>query len=68
VLTIFLLGVAAVEAVLVARAVAYGWHGGIGSDFAPYLAFTRAWLAGEGFYLPVQLAGPYVVEDVTGNV
>jgi hypothetical protein len=68
VLTVVLLGVASIEALLVVRAVHGGWYGGFGSDLDPYLGFTRSWLAGEGWYLPAQLAGPYVVEDLGANV
>jgi hypothetical protein len=63
-----LLAVAAVEAVLVARAVEGGWHGPVGQDFDLYLGFAKNWLDGEGWYLPEQLLGPYVIEDVNGNV
>jgi hypothetical protein len=41
---------------------------GIGMDLNAYLAHTRRWLDGGSWYLPEQLAGPYVVEDLTGNV
>jgi hypothetical protein len=37
-------------------------HDQLGVDYALYLARTRSWLAGTGFYLPYQLAGPYDVE------
>ena len=40
----------------------------IGIDVDGYLDHTRRWLDGGSWYLPAQLAGPYVVEDVTGNV
>jgi hypothetical protein len=36
----------------------------IGMDFGIYVDRTRDWLAGDGFYLPYQLAGPY---DVTAS-
>jgi hypothetical protein len=39
-----------------------------GMDFRAYLEHAARWLAGDGFYLPAQLAGPYVVEEVTGAV
>lgn len=39
-----------------------------GMDFRAYLEHAQRWLAGDGFYLPAQLAGPYVVEEVTGAV
>jgi hypothetical protein len=38
-----------------------------GMDFRAYLVHTVRWLGG-GFYLPEQLAGPYIVEDITGAV
>lgn len=53
---------------LTLRAVALGWHGEIGQDLDVYLGYTRQWLAGEGWYDPAQLAGPYVVEAIDGNV
>jgi len=34
----------------------------IGMDVHQYLDRTRAWLAGDGFYLARQLAGPYTIE------
>ena len=34
----------------------------IGLDLHQYLDRTRSWLAGDGYYLPRQLAGPYVVQ------
>ena len=34
----------------------------IGLDVHQYLDRTRSWLAGDGFYLARQLAGPYVIE------
>jgi hypothetical protein len=60
--------IAAVEALLVARAIGLGWHGPIGQDLELYLGFTRNWLDGQGWYLPQQLVGSYVVEDINGNV
>ena len=66
--TIILSAIAVVVGALVLRAVIGGWHGPIGQDLDTYLGFTRSWLDGRGFYLPVQLAGSYVVEDVVGNV
>jgi hypothetical protein len=36
----------------------------VGMDFGIYMDRTRDWLAGNGFYLPYQLAGPY---DVTAS-
>jgi hypothetical protein len=32
-----------------------------GRDYAMYMERTRAWLAGDGFYVPHQLAGPYPI-------
>ena len=67
-LTVALLAIAAVEVILVARAVQGGWYGPFAVDFDLYTGYAQSWLRGEGFYLPVQLAGPYVVEDVSANV
>ena len=67
-MTVALVMVATVEVVLILRAIDGGWYGGFASDLDPYLGFTRSWLAGEGWYLPAQLAGSYVVEDVGANV
>lgn len=39
----------------------------LGQDLNAYLGFTRAWLAGDGFYQASQLGGPYVVEDLFAN-
>lgn len=62
-----LLLVAIVEATIVLPpALTSGLHVTWGMDFRLYLEHTANWLAGEGFYLPVQLAGPYVMEDVLG--
>jgi hypothetical protein len=33
-----------------------------GGDLRAYLDATRSWLAGDGFYLPRQLHGPYLTE------
>lgn len=35
----------------------------IGYDLAIYVERTRSWLAGDGFYLPRQLAGPYEIQN-----
>ncbi len=32
-----------------------------GTDYLLYMAATKSWLAGSGFYPPSQLAGPYVI-------
>jgi hypothetical protein len=37
----------------------------VGMDFRLYLGRAQAWLGGEGFYLPLQLAGPYPVNAAT---
>ena len=34
----------------------------VGMDYRVYLERTQDWLAGNGFYLPRQLAGPYPIE------
>ncbi len=36
-------------------------HPTVGMDFGIYMDRARSWLAGDGFYLPAQLAGPYLV-------
>ena len=33
----------------------------IGVDYQIYMSASRRWLAGEGFFFPFQLAGPYVI-------
>ena len=33
----------------------------IGVDYQIYMSAARRWLAGEGFFFPFQLAGPYVI-------
>jgi hypothetical protein len=33
----------------------------IGVDYEIYMSAARRWLAGDGFYFPFQLAGPYVI-------
>jgi len=38
-----------------------GGTSNIGVDYDLYMAATRSWLAGDGFYLASQLAGPYPV-------
>lgn len=35
----------------------------LGMDFGIYMDRTRSWLAGDGFYLARQLAGPYLVNE-----
>ncbi len=40
-----------------------GVFGLIGFDFDIYLRATSRWLAGGGFYLPHQLAGPYAITN-----
>ena len=66
-LTAVLLVVAVIELALIVRAVAGGWYGPVALDFNLYQGFTRSWLSGDGWYLPSQLAGPYVIEDSMGN-
>lgn len=66
--TALLLLAAAAEVELVTRAIREGITTAVGIDVNQYLEHTRRWLAGGPLYLPAQLAGPYVVEDVTGNV
>lgn len=68
VVTTGLVAVAAVEGLLVLRAIAGGWYGPAGLDFDTYMVYTRSWLDGSGFYPPNQLNGTYVVEDAVGNV
>jgi hypothetical protein len=38
-----------------------GGTANIGVDYTLYMDATRSWLAGTGFYLPEQLAGPYEI-------
>lgn len=38
--------------------------GALGVDFHQYQDHARRWLAGDGFYLPAQLSGPYSVWDL----
>jgi hypothetical protein len=40
----------------------------VGMDVNAYLAHTVRWLGGGSWYLPAQLASPYSVEAITGNV
>lgn len=61
-----LLALAIVEAAIVLPQAFSRLHVTWGLDLRLYLEHTENWLAGEGFYLPVQLAGPYVMEDVFG--
>jgi hypothetical protein len=68
-ITSVLLVFAAIEAAIVLPpALTTGIDVTWGMDFRAYMEHTQRWLAGEGFYLPAQLAGPYIVEDVTGAV
>ena len=63
-LTLVLLAFAAFEAAIVMPpAIA---HPGVtlGMDFTIYMDRARSWLTGDGFYLPWQLTGPYVVGAV----
>jgi hypothetical protein len=56
------------EAWMVSDGIRRGVTTAIGVDFNQYLAHAQRWLAGGSWYLPEQLAGPYSVEAVTGNV
>ena len=40
----------------------------VGLGLHQYQHFTQAWLAGGQWWLPGQLAGPYVIEQVAANV
>lgn len=60
VLTIVLLVVAALEVVVLVSALAEP-SVTVGFDFRMYMDRTRDFLAGQGFYLPHQLAGPYTI-------
>jgi hypothetical protein len=55
-------------AIVLPPALTTGLHVTWGMDFRAYLEHAERWLAGGGFYLPEQLAGPYIVEDITGAV
>lgn len=61
-----------IVAVIVGYALAEIWtivaevtagRAGVGFDYNIYMERTRSWLAGGGFYLPRQLAGPYPIAD-----
>lgn len=66
--TAVLLAFAALEAWVVTGAMRGGYFGAVGIDVDQYLAHARRWLGGGPWYLPAQLAGPYSVEAVSGNV
>jgi hypothetical protein len=67
-LTAVLVAFAVVEAsIVLPPALTTGLHVTWGMDFRLYVEHATRWMAGEGFYLPVQLAGPYVIEDVQGS-
>lgn len=66
--TAVLLAAAAGEAWIVTAAIRSGTTTAVGLDVNQYLAHAHRWLDGGPWYLPSQLAGPYVVEAVTGNV
>lgn len=69
VLVVVLLALGVASALIVLPpALTSGLHVTWGMDFRAYLEHAERWLAGGGFYLPEQLAGPYIVEDNTGNV
>jgi hypothetical protein len=61
-LTIVLLVIAAWEATILFGSIEQP-ELTIGMDFGIYMDRTRDWLAGQGFYLPYQLASPYAVFD-----
>jgi hypothetical protein len=61
--TLFLLALTAFElSIVVPKELRL--QGAIGVDFHQYQDHARRWLAGGGFYLPEQLAGPYRVYDL----
>jgi hypothetical protein len=62
--TVALLVLGALEAAVVVP-LAFSHSGTIGMDFTIYLERTHSWLAGNGFYLPWQLSGPYAIGDGT---
>ncbi len=62
-LTIVLLGLAATETVVLGAKIT-SLQGALGVDFHQYQDHARRWLAGGGFYLGGQLAGPYSVWDL----
>ncbi len=61
VVTALLLIVASVEWAIVLSS-ALGHAGTVGLDYGIYRDRTRSWIAGDGFYLPRQLHGPYDVQ------
>ena len=63
ILTVMGLAVVAIVAQLVVGFAFLNWGGtDWGADLRGYLDATRSWLHGDGFYLPRQLQGPYVIE------
>lgn len=68
VVTILLLLIAAVEAAIVVPPALGNLHVTWGMDLRAYVEHATRWMAGEGFYLPAQLAGPYDVDALTGAV
>lgn len=66
VVTVLLLLAALAEALYVVPPALSRLHVTWGMDFRLYVEHATRWVAGEGFYLPSQLAGPYVIEDVKG--
>ncbi len=67
-ITVVLLVLAAAEIWLVTDGIRHGVTTAVGIDVNQYLAHTQRWLHGGSWYLPAQLAGPYVVESIEGNV
>ena len=57
-----IVGYAIAELWTIAREVMAG-RAALGFDYNIYMERTRSWIAGDGFYLPRQLAGAYPVED-----
>lgn len=68
VLTAVLLVLAALEVWVLTRPMAAGQTTAIGIDLNVYLGYTRQWLSTGEWYRPEQLAGPYNVEAIMGNV
>lgn len=65
---VLVLAMGAATSLLNMSAILGGDLSGIGADVNAYMDYTRQWLATGEWYAPVQLEGPYVVEDITGNV
>src|SRR3954453_21172205 len=67
-ITVVLLLFAAAEAYLVTDPLRHGVTTAVRLDLNKYLTHTRDWRADGSWYRPQQLAGPYVVEQIDGNV